>query len=1201
MRASRRAGSGVPLGEQVGVGRVRLGVQGEARHGLRGEGEGGVKAAHGRELAGGHGPGGEQFGLGLAALLEQREDLLGWVDLGSDGAVHGESGAVGDLAAQLGAQVGRGGLAGGVRARPADRLDDLLGRVDVGVERRAERGRGRLRVATPARQLGLDAVHDRRFGGPRQQLIDQLLRLGQVATTAEAAGELAGAVELVRGERVVGAHDSDAGVALARGPLDAQAREAGVLGEAGRRRVDAGQRRGRAVERGVEEGDVAVGVDRQRIGREHELVAGAGGRQLAREDVEVRRDGLPGAVRGVAAGAREELARAVSLAERGASPGGEQQQLAVLGPPGERLVEHSERLVEAAVAVEGVVQGLGRAGEAAAEAFEAGAQEGERLAQGADLLTRRHVETGAGAIGALETGREAEQRAAGLRAALAEAQQPELAVGGRLLRREPHAPAQQRLGAGVRATVAEQVLGQQLIEDRVTAGKVVERGTALRDVAERREAAQAQHLQRARGRVPGELVSDRGEHRGRVVVVAGELTRRGGRDDVAGCAGLELGDRGAGPRPIVDPERVGHHERELLQLAVRQVQRRELGGASGRREHHAVRAAPGLAGQQRVGVDQHDLGRAGVADGEHPQRRVIADDGLRVRAGRLLRAQGERQAAVEQVDRAVPGDRELAGGEAAAAGPQALAGDGRAVEADLVGDRQVLGRLAEEQTDRRERRRAAGLVGLAHRRHREADPTRSDAGLEAVGQHAEARAVRGAGEADRLVALSAVVGGLGRHRGQRVHQPRLRAHKQRRGALDAGPGRARAVAGQLELAQLQDQAAALDLPGRVAEQRRRLVEPAEPMQQIGRDADRRREMGAQPQRLAGGRQRLLGPIGEREDPAARDRGPDWIGSIEVGARQLVLGRREVAQLGQRLRSRAADIGPQRGLQRLCYQAIEALERGVGAVALVHVVRVTVGRGRVVRRLSVCAQEQQRRGPRSTDRVEHTTAEDAGLRRAPRERMTEAERASIGLDVQAALVQRRDLRAVVRAWLGGVGRGRGGHSSLVTASASRTRRPVLANTDKLRRSERSSRICPSRSSRCPVMIRRRPSPIAISRPSRSSTKAGDGYHTVHAPTMTANTPSRPVIVRCRPRSASVAARSRSSIGRTTTRSSPRSITTAGAVAGATSQHRGIGRRPSSGGGRRRTPASASRSGAPGGRTRGAADFRAATFRGDGGPT
>src|SRR5436305_1727502 len=122
---------------------------------------------------------------------------------------------------------------------------------------------------------------------------------------------------------------------------------------------------------------------------------------------------------------------------------------------------------------------------------------------------------------------------------------------------------------------------------------------------------------------------------------------------------------------------------------------------------------------------------ARIAKDQGAAHRVVADDRLQMGARDFRRRQRERDAAIEQRDGGVPGDRERFRMPAVLPRPLALAMVRRAGIRDLVGDLDMLRRHLPEPGNGRERGGPAGLVMLADVTDRNLD---SRAALGAVRQ-----------------------------------------------------------------------------------------------------------------------------------------------------------------------------------------------------------------------------------------------------------------------------------------------------------------------------------------------------------------------------------------------------------------------------------------------------------------------------------
>ncbi len=171
-----------------------------------------------------------------------------------------------------------------------------------------------------------------------------------------------------------------------------------------------------------------------------------------------------------------------------------------------------------------------------------------------------------------------------------------------------------------------------------------------------------------------------------------------------------------------------------------------------------------------------------------------------------------------------------------------------------------------------------------------------------------------------------------------------------------------------------------------------------------------------PQPLLSGLQGLLQAIILGEHGAADRPEPGRSRLVLLGAHELVLGRGEVAQVGEQHGPQEPHVGLQIWFEALRGEPSESLERSVGPPLLVHMMHMMVGHPWVLGRGPIGPQPEQRRGSRRAHPPQYARAEHAGLRRLPGERITDRTRPPVRLHEQVLLVQRQDLGALGRARL-----------------------------------------------------------------------------------------------------------------------------------------------------------------------------------------
>jgi hypothetical protein len=193
-----------------------------------------------------------------------------------------------------------------------------------------------------------------------------------------------------------------------------------------------------------------------------------------------------------------------------------------------------------------------------------------------------------------------------------------------------------------------------------------------------------------------------------------------------------------------------------------------------------------------------------------------------------------------------------------------------------------------------------------------------------------------------------------------------------------------------DLREVRGEAARLELRVGAAQERDRLLEAAEPLEQARRRADPGPEERARAERLRDALERLLEPVLLLEHRRVLDRDPRAVGAERRGLAQPLLGGLEVAKASGDRGGEREPVGAHldRSGARQLALAHEAPRRE-GAAERQHRARAVVVRLGVGWRRAVGAQVEREAEPRRSERHRETPGEDAlrrlcpGRERAPR--------------------------------------------------------------------------------------------------------------------------------------------------------------------------------------------------------------------------
>ena len=408
-------------------------------------------------------------------------------------------------------------------------------------------------------------------------------------------------------------------------------------------------------------------------------------------------------------------------------------------------------------------------------------------------------------------------------------------------RPEAQRPAQPMRGGFMFAGVGAEFLGEFLPEDRVGLRLGAQLLQQRQTVLPPGELAQTGKFGELRSAVIGKLFEQlvqAGEQRRSVLVVAREGPFGAEGEPMLRSIGLHLLEHDLSFGALVLKKRALQRMQSIEERRIGEIETVEQMRLSFRHERHAARPAGAVVLEESL---RHCFARViliRVANDQRAAQIVVTDDGLQVGARCFCSNQSERHAAIQQNDGSFPGHRELTRYPAVLLGPVAFAVGGRAVVANDLGDRQMLGRQVPEVADGREGGRSAGLVMLADEVDRQFNAAARRAWLRnPVGELLKISVVGLPGEAGRCVEFAAVVGNLRPLNRQPLGVILLENRRQRGDRVKRDVRVAKLLQIDLQNRQLRQDGNALKTLRGGFEQFQRFIVAVEELQKVGRGLD----------------------------------------------------------------------------------------------------------------------------------------------------------------------------------------------------------------------------------------------------------------------------------------------------------------------------------------------------------------------------